>query len=157
MPPDARHDIFIQDPMHVHDAYWVPQAEGVWFLPLCLGVTQGYYVNLLRVRKSGVLSCHKHLGAVHAHVLKGRWFYLEHPEVYSEGSFIMEPPGETHTLVVPEDISEMITWFHNTSGYIYLDGQDIIGHEDVFTKLAAARQHYEEQGLDQRILDRILR
>jgi hypothetical protein len=35
---------------------WVPQAEGVWFKPLVLCVSQGYYVNLLRVRNSGVLS-----------------------------------------------------------------------------------------------------
>lgn len=157
LPPDARPDIFMENIATVDESRWVPQADGVWFLPLTLGVTQGYYANLLRVRKSGVLSCHKHFGAVHAYVLKGRWFYLEHKEMYTEGSFLMEPPGETHTLVVPSDVPEMITWFHAVAGYIYLDGDRIIGHEDVFTKLAAARRHYEEKGLDQRELDRIIR
>jgi hypothetical protein len=34
--------------------------------------------NLLRVRKSGILSRHRHPGPVHAFVLKGSWRYLEH-------------------------------------------------------------------------------
>lgn len=157
LPPDARPDIFFGNLTDIDAVRWIPQADGVSFLPLCLGVTQGYYVNLLRVRKSGVLSCHKHFGAVHAVVLKGRWFYLEHEEMYTEGSFIMEPPGETHTLVVPDDVPEMVTWFHAMAGYIYLEDGSIIGHEDVFTKLDAARRHYEENGLDQRDLDKLIR
>lgn len=157
LPADARPDIFFQNVHDVDERMWVTQADGVQFLPLCFGVTQGYYVNLLRVRKSGVLSCHRHLGAVHAHVIKGRWFYMEHEEMYTEGSFIMEPPGEVHTLVVPGDVKEMITWFHSVAGYIYLDGDRITGYEDVFTKLAAARAHYEEHGLDQKQIDRLVR
>jgi hypothetical protein len=126
LPADARPDIFFQNVHDVDERMWVTQADGVQFLPLCFGVTQGYYVNLLRVRKSGVLSCHRHLGAVHAHVIKGRWFYMEHEEMYTEG-------------------------------YIYLDGDRITGYEDVFTKLAAARAHYEEHGLDQKQIDRLVR
>ena len=57
---------------------WVPQAEDVSFRPLLLSVSQGYFVNLLRVRKAGILSRHRHAGPVHAVTLKGRWHYLEH-------------------------------------------------------------------------------
>ena len=39
---------------------WVPQAEGVWFRPLMLNTRQGQWCNLLRVRRSGVLSRHLH-------------------------------------------------------------------------------------------------
>ena len=46
-----------------------PQAENVWFRPLCLNASQGYWMNLLRVRKSGVLSRHRHPQAVHGFVL----------------------------------------------------------------------------------------
>src|SRR4051812_37010974 len=60
------------------DKLWVPQAENVWMKPLMLNAGQGYYINLLRVRKAGILSCHRHSGPVHAFVLKGRWYYLEH-------------------------------------------------------------------------------
>lgn len=158
LPRDARPDIFMANVAAADDSRWVRQADGVDFLPLCFGVTQGYYANLLRVRKSGVLSCHKHFGAVHAYVIKGRWFYLEHEEMYTEGSFIMEPPGETHTLIVPNDVPEMITWFHAVAGYIYYDKEGrITHHEDVFTKLEAARRHYEALRLDQRELDRLIR
>ena len=54
----------------------------------------------LRVRKSGVLSRHRHPQPVHAFVLKGEWRYLEHDWVATEGSYAYEAPGETHTLVV---------------------------------------------------------
>ena len=40
---------------------WVPQADNVWFRPLLLNRVNGEWVNLLRVRKSGILSRHRHL------------------------------------------------------------------------------------------------
>jgi hypothetical protein len=43
---------------------WVPQSEGVQFKPLCFSVTHGYFANLLRVRKSGVISRHYHTNPV---------------------------------------------------------------------------------------------
>jgi 2,4'-dihydroxyacetophenone dioxygenase len=151
-PRDIRPEIVVHNVLEVDERMWVPQAEGVSFLPLCLGVTQGYYVNLLRVRRSGVLSCHRHTGAVHAQVLRGRWYYLEHDWVAETGSFVMETPGETHTLVVPPDVDEMITWFHVSGGYIYLDDQGRqTGFEDVFTKTERARDHYARMGMTPQI------
>lgn len=98
---------------------WVSQTESVSFRPLCLSVSGGYYVNLLRVRGAGLLSRHRHPGPVHGHVLKGRWRYLEHDWVAEAGSYVFEPPGETHTLVVPEGCEEMITLFHVTGALLY--------------------------------------
>ena len=127
---------------------WVPQAPGVWFRPLVLSTSQGYYVNLLRVRNTGVLSRHRHAGPVHAFTLRGRWRYLEHAWEAVPGSYAFEPPGETHTLVVPEGVAEMVTLFHVTGGYVYVDPDGVaLGYEDVFTKLANARAHYEAIGL----------
>ena len=61
---------------------------------------------------------------------------------------VAEPPGETHTLVVPDDVDEMVTLFHVTGGYVYVDPEGrAMGYEDVFTKLDAARAHYEAIGL----------
>ncbi len=57
---------------------WVPQAPDVWFRPLMLNTRQGQWCNLLRVRRSGVLSRHLHPNPVHGFVLKGKWFYREH-------------------------------------------------------------------------------
>lgn len=127
---------------------WVPQSPDVAFKPLVLNVTEGYYVNLLRVRSSGVLSRHRHSGPVHAFTLRGEWHYLEHDWIARTGDYVFEPPGETHTLVVPNHVTEMITLFHVTGGYTYVDPSGkALGYEDVFTKLANARAHFEGLGL----------
>lgn len=98
------------------DALWVPVTKSVSFKPLLLNTSGGYYINLLRVRQAGVLSRHRHTGGVHAIVLR-----VAGTARSMTGSrrrvFAYEPPGETHTLFVPEDVSEMITvpragWLH---------------------------------------------
>ena len=50
---------------------WVPQAKDVWFRPLLLNTVTGGWCNLLRVRKSGVLSRHRHPMVVVGYVIKG--------------------------------------------------------------------------------------
>jgi 2,4'-dihydroxyacetophenone dioxygenase len=156
----------IQDDIHIPTAldldgsaeHWVPQSENVWFRPLVLSVSQGYYVNLLRVRRAGVLSRHRHSGPVHAFTLRGRWRYLEHDWVASAGDYAFEPPGETHTLVVPEDVEEMVTLFHVTGGYVYVDTVgNPLGYEDVFTKLEAATAHFKSLGLPDEYVNRFVR
>ena len=127
---------------------WVPQSESVSFRPLLLSVSQGYFVNILRVRRTGILSRHRHAGPVHALTLKGRWHYLEHSWWAEEGGYSFEPPGDIHTLEVPEDVEEMVTLFHVTGAYIYVDPDGTPnGVEDVFTKLENAREHYASNGI----------
>jgi 2,4'-dihydroxyacetophenone dioxygenase len=124
------------------------KTDTVSFRPLCLCTSGGYYVNLLRVKGAGLLSRHRHPGPVHGHVLKGRWKYLEHDWEATEGSYIFEPPGEIHTLVVPEGVEEMITLFHVTGSLLYCDVDgNVVGADDVFTKLELAKKHYEKVGL----------
>jgi hypothetical protein len=60
---------------------------------LCLCASRGYWMNLLKVRKSGVLSRHRHPQPVHGYVLKGRWRYLEHDWVAQEGGYVYEAPA----------------------------------------------------------------
>ena len=137
---------------------WVPQAQGVWFKPLLLNVSHGYYINILQVRASGVLSRHRHHGPVHAFTLRGTWHYLEHDWVASAGDYAFEPPGETHTLVVPDDAAGMTTLFHVTGGYTYIDPYGVaLGYEDVFTKLEAASRHYELVGFGKDYVRRLVR
>jgi 2,4'-dihydroxyacetophenone dioxygenase len=127
---------------------WVPQAPDVWFRPLLLNTVSGGWCNLLRVRRSGVLSRHRHPMIVTGYVIKGRWRYLEHEWIAEEGSFVYEPPGEIHTLIVPEDCREMITFFNISGAMIYLDAQDnVTGYEDVWSKIEMCRAHYERNGL----------
>ena len=97
-------EVVVGGGVDIEEHLWVPQTDDVSFKPLLLNATQGYYVNLLRVRGAGVLSRHRHAGPVHGYVLKGTWRYLEHNWIAEEGSYVFEPPGETHTLVVPEGV-----------------------------------------------------
>lgn len=153
-------DIFIPGALDLDgdEREWVPQAQDVAFRPLVLNTTQGFYVNILRVRKAGVLSRHRHYGPVHAFTLRGSWRYLEHDWTATAGDYIFEPPGETHTLVVPEDASEMVTLFHVTGGYTYVDPDgEALGYEDVFTKLEAARRHFAAIGLGEDYAMRFVR
>ncbi len=135
-----------------------PQAENVWFRPLCLSTRQGYWVNLLRVRKAGILSRHRHPAPVHGYVLEGRWRYLEHDWVAEAGSYVFEPPGETHTLTVPEGVPLMITLFHITGAMIYVDEKGAVtAYEDVFSKIAMCRKHYIDCGLGAGYVDQFIR
>jgi len=137
---------------------WVPQAENVWFRPLMLNTLQGQWCNLLRVRRSGVLSRHLHPNPVHGYVIKGKWHYREHDWVADTGSYVFEPPGEIHTLLVPEDCPEMITFFNITGSMFYLDEANAFtGYEDVFTKIDMCRAHYEKVGLGSDYVDQFIR
>jgi quercetin dioxygenase-like cupin family protein len=139
---------------------WVPQAPEVWFRPLLLNTVTGSWCNLLRVRKSGVLSRHIHPSWVVGYVIKGAWRYLEHDWVAKAGTFVYEPPGEIHTLVVDQvaGVDEMITFFNISGAMVYVDEQGKqTGYEDVFTKLAMCRAHYEKVGLGAKYVDQFVR
>lgn len=136
---------------------WVPQAPGVEFRPLFLNTVLGQWLNLLRVRRSGIISRHRHPGAVFGYVITGKWHYYEHPWTAEAGHFVYEPPGEIHTLAVPEDCTEMITFFNITGAMVYVDeaGRQI-GYEDVYTKIDMCRAHYESVGLGAGFVDQFV-
>jgi len=70
-PKEALPEIFVKDALTSDERMWVPQSENVWFRPLCLNRSQGYWVTLLKVKKAGVLSRHRHPQGVHGFVIKG--------------------------------------------------------------------------------------
>jgi len=157
-PPDMRPDLVINDVLPKDGRLWVPVADHVWSRPLQFNVTQGQYTHILRVTKAGIIARHRHSGAVHAYVLKGRWHYLEHSWAAEEGGYVFEPPGETHTLVVPEGCREMITLFQVNGSLVYVDPQGrAIGYDDVFTRLELTRAHYVGVGLEDEYVDRLIR
>ena len=157
-PAEMAPDLLVAPVLPADERIWVPQAPNVWFRPLCLSASQGYWVNLLKVTRAGVLSRHRHTNPVHGYVLKGRWHYLEHDWVAEEGGYVYEPPGETHTLVVPEDVEEMITLFQVNGIMLYVDPDgNALGYEDVFSKIAMCRTHYQACGLGADYVDRFIR
>jgi 2,4'-dihydroxyacetophenone dioxygenase len=151
-------DIVIPQVVPGDERVWVAQEENVWFRPLCLNVTHGYWVNLLRVRRAGVLTRHRHAGPVHGHVLKGRWYYAEHDWTAEAGSYVFEPPGQTHTLIVPDDVEEMITLFQVNGAMIYVDPYgEPTGYDDVLSKVELCREYYRKVGLGTDFVDQFIR
>ena len=141
-------DLVINEALSGDERLWAPLAPDIWSRPLHLNPVGGFYVHLLRVRRSGVLQRHRHSGQVHAYTLRGSWYYLEHDWVAQAGGYVFEPPGETHTLCVPDDCAEMITLFtvHGALMYVDPDGNSI-GYDDVFTRIDKYRAHFEAVGL----------
>ena len=152
-------DIFIKDSFSKDDdRLWVPLSPGRWSRPLCYNISQGYWVHLTKVIGGGFLSRHRHPAPVHGFVIKGSWRYLEHDWVATEGSYLFEPPGEIHTLVVDDDCEEMITLFHNTGALIYCDENgNTIGSTDVFDRIEAARNHFTNVGLGSDYVNQFIR
>ncbi len=151
-------DMAINDALDGDDTLWAPVAPGIWSRPLHLNVSGGYYVHLLRVKRAGILQRHRHSGAVHAWVIRGSWYYLEHDWIACEGSYVFEPPGETHTLVVPDDCQDMITLFTVHGSLMYVDPQGVsTGYDDVFTRIERYRAHFEAVGLGADYVKRFMR
>jgi 2,4'-dihydroxyacetophenone dioxygenase len=157
-PEAMRADLVLDDVLPEDERLWVGLGVNVFSRPLQFNVTQGQYTHVLRVTRAGLVQRHRHSGPVHAFVLKGRWHYLEHDWVAVEGGYVFEPPGETHTLVVPDGCDEMITLFQVTGSLVYVDPDGAaIGFDDVFTRLDAARAHFERVGLGHDYADRFVR
>ena len=136
---------------------WVPQADAVWFRPLMLNTLAGQWCNLLRVRRAGILSRHRHPAPVHGFVLKGRWRYLEHSWVAETGSYVFETPGEVHTLTVDDD-DEMQTFFYVGGPTLYVDENDqVTVVEDNFQLIELAREHYAKVGLGADFVNQFIR
>jgi hypothetical protein len=143
------------------DGPWVPYADGVWIQPCCFNVTSGGFSVVLKGLPGAKLGVHYHVGTVRGFTLRGHWRYLEHDWIAKPGTFIYEPAGEAHTLVVTDDSPEpAVIFFCVEGGLIYLDkavGGGFGAYEDGFTALEFCRAHYGKAGLDQRQLDLLIR
>jgi 2,4'-dihydroxyacetophenone dioxygenase len=147
-PSDALAEIVQPDALCGEEHLWVPQAENVALKPLCLSASGGYYVILMRMKGSGLLSRHRHASPAHGFVLKGEWHYLEQDWHATAGTYVFEPPGGTHTLAVPQGVEEMISLFHVSGSVLYVDEDgEVTGYDDVFTRIERCRRHYEAVGL----------
>jgi 2,4'-dihydroxyacetophenone dioxygenase len=120
-PADMIPDTFVAaaPDLDTNERAWFPQSSDVAFRPLILNVSQGYYINILRVRDSGVLSRHRHSGPVHALTLRGKWRYLEH------GWHPLETTRSSQAArrIPSSFLTTFRRWrrlFHVTGGYMYL-------------------------------------
>jgi 2,4'-dihydroxyacetophenone dioxygenase len=120
---------------------WIPQSDRVWFKPVRFDLTNGKWINLLKVKPGGKVNRHRHTGgSVLAYTLQGNWYYVEREWKAKPGTFVFEPPGDIHTLVVDGE-EEMISLFILEGCIQYLNDEDeITSQDDVFSKL----KRYEE-------------
>lgn len=157
-PEDALHEIYRAGTLDDDARQWVPVGDGLWSRPLCLNISEGYWTHLFRVRRAGMVNRHRHPGPVILYTLRGRWRYLERDWIAEPGSFIFEPPGDTHTLVVPEDVDDMIFLSTVKGALIYVDeAGEMTGYDDVFTRLAAVRTHFVASGLGEEAVRALIR
>jgi hypothetical protein len=137
---------------------WVPFYDGSWFQPCFFDCSGGNFANILKVLPGSRFAKHYHVQTVHGYTLRGSWRYLEHDWVATPGTYVFEPPGEVHTLVVDEDSETMITFFVVESALIYVDDNgNQLGYDDVYTILEKARNYYRETGLNMAELEATIR
>ena len=160
-PARRSREHFIANTSLEDDRRWVPYADGVWLQPCCFNVTSGGFSVVLKGLPGRRVGTHYHVGTVHGYTLRGHWRYLEHDWIAKPGTYIYEPAGEAHTLVITEDSPEpMITMFVVEGGLIYLDKAERGGfaaYEDGFTLLELCRSYYRQANLDVGRLDRLVR
>jgi 2,4'-dihydroxyacetophenone dioxygenase len=132
----------------INEIPWIPQSERSWFKPVRFDLSTGRWINLLKILPGGKVNRHRHTGGqVMAYTLQGEWRYLEREWVARPGTFVYEPPGDIHTLVVDGE-EEMITLFILEGSIQYLDDEDqIIYQDDVFTKLKLYQDYCEQHNI----------
>ena len=160
-PSQRRREHFIAEIDTEDDRLWVPYAEGVWIQPCHFDVTKGGFSVVLKGLPGAALGTHYHVGTVRGYTMRGHWRYLEHDWVAKPGTFVYEPAGEAHTLVITEDSPEpaLIT-FVVEGALIYLDKPDagtLSAYDDGFTLLELCRNHCHQNGLDVSALDARIR
>lgn len=160
-PPERSRGHFIANMDPDNDQLWVPYADGVWIQPCCFNVTTGGFSVLLKGLPGAQLGVHYHVGTVRGYTLQGHWRYLEHDWIAKPGTFIYEPAGEAHTLVVTDDSpGPALILFMVEGGLIYLDNPvdgRFGAYEDGFSALELCRSHYRNAGLDVKRLDALIR
>ncbi|MDX1402223.1 MAG: 2,4'-dihydroxyacetophenone dioxygenase family protein, partial [Kiloniellales bacterium] len=127
-----------------NESMWVPYAEGVWLQPCQFNVTTGGFSVLLRALPGAQIGVHYHVGVVRGYTIKGHWRYLEHDWIAKPGTFIYEPAGEAHTLVIMEDSPEpALILFVVEGALVFLDKPtdgSFAAYEDGFSLLDHCRR-----------------
>lgn len=101
------------------DSAWLsgPLGEGIRIKPLRLDVEAGEWVVLAGFAPGSGVQLHYHTGVAEVFTLQGRWHYAEYPDQpQTAGSYLYEPAGSVHTLLVPEDNTEETIMFVRVEG-----------------------------------------
>jgi hypothetical protein len=105
------------------DLPFVDVGDGSEIQLLQCDVEAGLWVVRTRFAPGYRVQTHKHTGEVFAFTLAGSWHYEEYPEdVNGPGSYLFEPAGSVHTLVVPaQNDGPTDVWFAIRGANLNLD------------------------------------
>ncbi|WP_374571340.1 2,4'-dihydroxyacetophenone dioxygenase family protein [Phenylobacterium sp.] len=116
---------------------------------LHVDLSQGLWIVRMRFQPGYRIARHYHTGPVYAVTQRGSWRYIEYPDqVNRAGSYLFEPAGSVHTLVVPEDqAGDTEVWFAVFGANVNIgeDGQ-VLNVLDAATVLGAYRALCEARG-----------
>ena len=146
----------------------IPEDERIWikasqqhnveFRPVFFNIANGLRISVIRVRTQGIVNRHYHPGDVHLYVIKGKFHYVERPWTAVAGDYVFEPPGDIHTLTIPEDCDEFIAVYLANGAVIPVDENGTpTGYIDNWTIIEWARDYYEKVGLGRDYIDQFIR
>jgi hypothetical protein len=96
--------------------------EGIELQLLQVDIPNGLWVIRNRFQPGSKVQKHKHTGQVFAFTQSGSWKYAEYPEANTAGSYLFEPAGSEHTLIVPDTNTEVTdVWFAIYGANLNLD------------------------------------
>ena len=82
-------------------------GPGIHFQPLRLDLERYEWLAIARFDAGTSMPLHYHTGSVDIWTIQGRWEYIEYPDQpQTAGSYLYEPGGSVHSLVVPADNTE---------------------------------------------------
>lgn len=143
----------IDIPMALHrgqdDLPFVDLGDGSQLQLLQCDVEAGLWVIRSRFQPGYRVQTHKHTGEVYAFTIAGSWRYVEYPQVNTAGSYLFEPAGSVHTLIVPEDVEGVTdVWFAIRGANLNLDAD---GNVEMVIDAGLIRDFYlascEQMGL----------
>ncbi|MEQ8748128.1 2,4'-dihydroxyacetophenone dioxygenase family protein [Pyruvatibacter sp.] len=133
-----------------NDLPFVDLGDGTKIQLQQVDLTQGLWVLRTKFAPGYQVATHYHTGPVFAVTFTGSWHYREYPDVVNtKGSYLFEPAGSVHTLIVPDtNTEETDVWFAIYGPNINTDetGQ-VTGILDANSILNVYRAMCDDQGL----------
>ena len=133
----------------VDDIPWVELGDGSLMRLLQVRIRKGLWIVHTRFNPGYEVQTHKHTGPVWGYTNSGAWKYKEYDYVNRAGSFLYEPAGSVHTLMVPADTQGVTdVWFQIYGANLNLDPD---GNVELVTDASTVLRSYmnrcERQGL----------
>src|ERR1041384_2159319 len=128
---------------------WVDIGEGSKLKVIQVKEREGLWIVENIFMAGFQVQAHRHTGPVWGYTNSGAWKYKEYDYVNRAGSFLYEPAGSIHTLMVPADtVGTTDVWFQIYGANLNLDPDgNVTLVTDASTVLRSYMNRCEKQGL----------